>query len=161
MDLGNTGDILDLCHRLLHKRIALQRHHKTVAQVGGQNAGKGGTLILMIGNECLQRFLTGNELGQQHIVDLVDSGSDAPGVGVRQVAVHINQNFICLIQILHHQVHIVNQSGEAAHNQQAGHRDNDGGKGHEAVGENATDALHEQISDIIDLHSCNTHPFRR
>ena len=102
-----------------------------------------------------------NKVRLQHIGDLIDLGADTLGFRVGQFTVHINQNFIGLVQFFHHDVQIVHQDGEAAHNQQARHRDADGSKGHESVEEDSPDALFQQISNIIDLHTDNTHPFRR
>ena len=95
----------------------------------------------MVGDEVLQSLLPGDKPGVEDVVQGVDFRADASGFGVGQAAVHIHQNFTGLVQVLHHNIQVVGQDGEAAHNQKACHRDAHSGEGHEAMEENSTEAF--------------------
>ena len=105
-------------------------------------------------NDILQKFRL------QNIINEVDLGTDASCFCIFQCAVNIDQDLIGLIQFFHHDVYVIYQDGETAHDQKAGDGDAHSRKGHESVGKNALDAFFQQITDIIDSHSDN-HPFRR
>ena len=100
-----------------------------------------GTVAVMVGNKVLQGFLTGNEGGLEHIVQQVDPGADGSCLRIRQVAVHIGKDLAGFVQLLHHDIQVIGQNGEAAHDDQTCHRNTDCREGHEAVEENAPDAL--------------------
>ena len=91
----------------------------------------------MVGDKALQCLLPGDKGGLQHIVQRIDFRADAPGLGIGQVTVHVDQDFTGLVQVLNHHVQVVGQNGEAAHNQQARNGNANSGKGHKAVEEDA------------------------
>ena len=152
-DLIHTGQILQLLSGLLHLGIVFQSDHVAVTQILRLNAAEG-AVVVMVADEVLKRFLPGNVFRVKHIVQKVDLRADGSCLGVGKVAVDVHHNFAGLIQILNHDVQIVSQRGEAAHDDQTRHRDADSSKGHEAVLENAAEALLEQVPDIIELHVC-------
>ena len=159
-DLGNAFYLFDLRRSLLKKAVVLQRHHIAVPQILSLHTVEG-TVALMLGQEIIQCLLPGNKFSPIDIVYGIELGADALGFRVGKLGVHIDQNLICFVQILNHQVDVVNQAEKAAHDQQAGHRNTHSGKGHKSVEEDAANALFEQITDIIDFHFDNNRPFRR
>ena len=111
-----------------------------MAQVRGLDAAEG-TVAVMVGNEILQCLLPGDEGGLQDIVQQIYFCADGSCLGIGQLAVHIHKDLTGPVQILHHDIQVVGQDGEAAHDDQARHRDAHGGERHEAVEENATEAF--------------------
>ena len=135
-----NAKILDLGCGFLDIGIILQNHPETVPQVGSFHAGEC-IILLMVLHKPLQRLFPGNKIRLKNVFDHIDLGADALGLCLCEAAVHISQDLIGLIQFLHHDIDIVHQNGEAAHDQQTCHRDTHSGEGHEAVEENTPDAL--------------------
>ena len=138
--LRHTGQLLQLLIGLLHQQIVFQHHHIPVAQVGCLHAAES-TVTVMVCNEILQRFLPGNKGGLQNVVQQIDLCADGPGLSIGQFTVHIDQDLTGPVQIPYHFVQIVGKNREAAYDNQAGHRNADSGKGHEAMGKNTLYAL--------------------
>ena len=131
-----------------------------MAQVAGLHAAESAVAV-MVGNEVLQCLLPGDEGGLKHVVNEIDFGADASGLGIGQVRVHIDQDLTGLVQLLHHFVQIVSQRGEAAHDDQTRHRHTHSGKGHKSMKEDAAEALLQKVSKIIQLHLSVPPLFRR
>ena len=138
--LHDTGDLLQLGVGLLHQGVVLQGDNIAMAKILRLHAAEG-TVTVMVGNEILQSLLTGDEFGIENIAQGVDFRADASGFGIGQAAVHIHQDLTGLVQVLHHNIQIIGQDGEAAHNQKASHRDAHSGEGHEAMEENSPEAF--------------------
>ena len=118
----------------------MQRNDDPVAQILGLHAAEG-FVTFMVRNKVLQSVLTAFEGGFMDIGDQPDLSLNAVSVGLGVGFVDIDHDLVGLVQFIHHDAHIVHQKGEAAHDQQAGHRHENGGEGHETVGKDATDAL--------------------
>ena len=131
-----------------------------MAQVLSLNAGEG-AVALMVVDEILQGLLTGDEGCLKHIVQHIDLGTNALGFGIGKLAVYVDKDFAGLVQILHHDIQIVGQDGEAAHDHKTCHRNAHGSEGHKAMGKNMPQAFLQKISNIIKSHCCNNPPFRR
>ena len=71
------------------------------------------------------------------------------GLLLGEVLVDKGEHRVLPLQILQVLVGVVGHEGKRPHNQQAGHRDADGRKGHKAVGEHVLDALPEEIFKIV------------
>ena len=138
--LGNAGNLLELLIGLLHFGVVFQGDHIAVAQVGGLHAVESAVAVVVL-DEVLQGFLPGDEGGLQDIVHQVDLCTDAFRLGIGQAAVDVYQDLTGLIQLLHHDVQVVGQGGEAAHDDQAGHRHTHGGKGHKPMEEDPAEAF--------------------
>ena len=139
--LHDAGNLLKLRDCIGHQLVIFQGDHIAVAQVIRCQTAECCGLILMVCNKFLQGLFPGLEAGFIHIGKLIDLCADASGFRIGQAAVHIGHNLIGLVQILHHNVYIVNQGGEAAHDHKAGHRNQHSGKGHKTVEEDSPDAL--------------------
>ena len=66
--------------------------------------------------------------------------------------VDVDQNFVFLLQIQNHDVQVIENQAERAHDDQARNRHADCRKGHEAVQKHTLEALAQQITNIILLH---------
>ena len=156
----HTGDLLELGIGLVHKAVVLQGHLVAVAQVACLNTVESGVTVVVL-NEAFQGLFPRDELSLKHIAQSIDLGADAPGLGIGQVGIDIDQDLAGLVQVLNHHIQVIGQNREAAHNDQAGHRNANSSEGHEAVEKNTPDALFEKVADIIEFHRCSTPLCRR
>ena len=122
-----------------------------MTQVLSLNAAEGAVAV-MVSDEIFQSLFPGDKGGLEHIVQEVNFGTDALGFGIGQVGVYVDKDFAGLVQFLHHDVQVVGQNGEAAHDDQTGHRNTHSGEGHKSMEENTPEAFFQQISQIIQLH---------
>ena len=159
-DISHALDGPDILLRLAHFGVVLQRDNETVPE-GRSLQPRKEVHVLLLFHKALQRLLPGDKLGAVDIGNQVDLRADALGLGLGIGVVNIDQHFIFLLQLHDHLVEVEEDQAEGAHNDQAGHRYPDSGEGHEAVEEDAADALPQEIADVILLHTRNTHPFRR
>jgi len=150
-DLGHAVDLPDLVDGLLHEGVVLHRDHIAVAERVGVEAVEEGGIILLLG-EILQSLFPRNELRVEDVGDHVDLRTDALGLGLGIIFVDIDEDLILLLEIDDHDMQIVEDQAERAHDDETGNRHADGGEGHEPVEKNASDAFAEQIADIILLH---------
>ena len=158
--VGHTLNLPQIVFRLPHEGVVLQGDHKAVPQGVGLQSGKGFGIVLFL-HEVLQGFFPGNKLGVMNVSDHIDLRPDALGLILRIGLVNIDDHFILLFQLRHHNAEIVQNQTEAAHDDQAGNGDADCREGHEAVEENTPDAFADQITKFIPLHTYSTRPFRR
>ena len=159
-DFRHALDPPDFIAGLLHQAVVFHGDHIPVPERGGLQPGEQ-ILVLLLLHKVRQRFLPGDKAGVMDVGNHIDLGADAFGLGLGISLVDVNQHLVVLFQIQDHFIEVVENQAKGAHNQQTGHRDPDGREGHEAVEKHATDALPQQITDIILLHTRNTHPFRR
>ena len=138
--LHDTGDLLQLGVGLLHQGVVLQGDNIAMAKILCLHTAEGAVAV-MVGDEVLQRLLPGDKFGVEDVAQGVDFGTNASGFGIGQAAVHIHQNLTGLVQVLHHNIQIIGQDGEAAHNQKAGHRDAHSRERHKAMEENSPEAF--------------------
>ena len=80
-----------------------------------------------------------------YIADTVELGADTSCLRIGELTVYVHQDLIGLIQFFHHDIDIVCQAREAAHDNQAGNGNDDCCKGHKAMAENAQKAFLQQI----------------
>src|SRR5699024_10674902 len=116
---------------------------------------------VVIGDEVLEGGVAVDEGDAVYVVYGLEYGLDGLGVLQREVLVYEADDVVLLLKADYHLVDIDREEGEAAHDDQAGDYDCDGGKRHKAMGEYAFAAFHYQIPCFVNLHSCNTRPFRR
>ena len=138
----NAFNALDLQVSFLHFGAVHQLYLVAMAQVIGLHAVKGG-VVAVVGLKSFQGLFFGNEFGAVDIFNAGQSGADTFCLSIREGLIDIDQDLIGFIHVVYHDVDIIHQAGEAANDQQAGHRNADGGEGHKAVLKNATDALFE------------------
>ena len=143
--LDHAGDLLKLLVGLLHQVVVLQSDHVAVAQVLSLDAVEGG-VVVVVADEAFQRLFPGDVLRLLDIVQRVDPGAYASRLRAGIAAVDVHHDLAGLVQLLDHYVQVVGQDGEAAHDQQAGHRDADGGEGHKAMQEDTAEAFLDQVA---------------
>ena len=147
-DIGDAGEGL---HRLHGLALRLQIHQldgvavlqNLRVQVLEQ------LLIRVLGLEVLHGLIPGNEGDGGHIGNGLQPGLEGPGLGLGVAVIHIGQDLILLFQGGQQLIGVYRHQGKGTHNQQAGHRDADGGKGHEAVAEHIAQSLVEKIAEIV------------
>ena len=96
VDLIHAGQLQKQIGGLLHLGVVLQGDHIAVAQILWLNAAEG-AVVVVVADKALKRFLTGNELCLQNVVQKVNFGADRPCFGVGQTAVDVHKNFAGLI----------------------------------------------------------------
>lgn len=157
--VATPGHLLQRVDGLLQLGVVLQRDDVLVAHgLGGHAVVHDGVIFL---DERLQSLLAGDEAGIRDIVDQIDTGADALGLGLGVALVDADEDLVLLLQIVDDQADVIGDKAEARDDHEAGHGDADCGKGHEAVLEDRLRALADEKAEIIVLHSCNTRPFRR
>ena len=109
----------------------------------------------------LQGLRRRDEGGGVHVGHRLQLGLEGPGLLLGEALVHVGGELVLGLQVPQGVVQVDGHQGEGAHDDEAGHDHTHGGKGHEAVGEDAVEALFDVITHIILTHCCNTHPFRR
>lgn len=97
---------------LLHFAVVLQRDNEAVPEIGGLDTVKQRRVALLF-NKVIQRLLPGDKFSFGDVVDQINLGADALGLGLRIAFVDIDQNLVFLFQIPDHGIDIVKNQGES------------------------------------------------
>ena len=109
-------------------------------------------LVRVLGDKILHSLLPRDKGGGGHIVHRFQLALQGFGLLLRIGVVDKGQNFVFALHLLEIGVGIDRHQREGSHNQQAGHGDANGGKGHEAVAEHIGKALMEKVAEIVLTH---------
>ena len=127
---------------------------------GGQAVKEG--VALVVGLKLLLCLLLGNELSPGHVGDGLDIVLKGAGLILGQGVLNVGRELVFLLQIAEHIGGIHCHQGKRTHDEQAAYDHAHGREGHQAVGKDAAEALHEEIAKIISLfHYYNTRLSRR
>ena len=108
----------------------------------------------MLADEGLHGLFPGNEGGGGHVIHGFQLALQGLGLFLRISIVNESQDLVFAFHLLQVGVGIDGHQGKGAHDQQAGHGDADGRKGHEAVAEHVGQALMEEVAEIMLTHGC-------
>ena len=86
----------------------------------------------------------GDEGTVSHVARGLDLGLEGACLRLGQRLVHKGHDGVLLLEVGQIPVGVVGHQREGAHDQQTGHGDTDGGKGHEPVGEHVARALFDE-----------------
>ena len=111
-------------------------------------------VLIVFGHIGIPCLLTGDKGAVGHVVHLFQLVFQRLGLTLRQGVVHKGHHGILLLQISQIHVGVVSHQRKGTHDQQTGHRDADGGKGHKTMGKHAAGTLFEEITQIF--HCCAT-----
>ena len=115
--------------------------------VGAQLAVQ--AVFIVVGHVGVPGLLAGDEGGVRHTGHGGKPALNGLGLLVGEAVVHEGDDGVLPLENLQVHVGVVGHQGKGAHNQQAGHGDAHGGKGHKAVGQHIAAALAEKVSDIL------------
>ena len=103
--------------------------------------------LVILAHVVFHSLAAGHEVGGADVAHSQDLTADGLGfLFVLDLIVHEGDDLILLLQILDQIVDVQGQERHAAHDDQAGHDDRNGCKGHEPVGLDAPEALTNQIT---------------
>ena len=134
-------------HGLGKLGLILQMNDKAVTEDAGVQV-RIEIVFIVLGHIAVTGLLPGDEGGIGHIGHSLHLPLQGPGLVLGKALVDKGQDGVLLLQVFQVIIRVVGHQGEGAHNEQAGHGDADGRKGHEAVGEHIAASFPEEISEI-------------
>ena len=159
IDLDDAVDILDLSFCLIHKAEVDELDGKTVAEHLVVYSLHEALVILL--HEAFPCLASADKFNACHIVQRLKLGLELRGGLLRgHILINISKDLVLVAYIVNYLIDIDIQQSEAAHNDQAGDYYRNRCEGHKAMRKNIAEALAYKISVSIQLHSCNTRPFR-
>ena len=159
-DVGNALHVLDGGLGFRHQGQVVQKDDIAVPEPGGRDLLEH-LLVVISGDKVLHRLLPGDKLHVADVGKAAQAGGDLPGLLLAEVFVHKGENLVLGFQSVDVVVDVDGKKGEISHDQQAGHDDENAGKGHKSMGKNAFETLFDEVGRSVKLHVRNTRPFRR